>query len=264
MIQLTMQKITEHIYRFNENGPDMNVDAFLVIGSKKAIMIDGLMQAEGLYSMVRNCTNLPLEMIVLHGHLDHAGNGTKEFMDAGCKIYMSPLDYPLLKEFSLFYPKDAFCWLTGTEHFSLGGITLQTIPVPGHTKGSLSLYSPELDALFCSDCIGSGDVWLWLPHSLPLHEYHNSLVNLLDFLNQHPSTHIYTGHLWQLPAKETVSVPYTDIAYVKELLKLTDDIISGQKRGYKIDTPFAGFHVNEVRVVSGDLIFAYTYSPDQI
>ena len=68
MITLTITKLRDRIYKFNENGPDMNVDAFLVIGKNKGILIDGLMDAKGVLKEARKLTDLPLEMIITHGH----------------------------------------------------------------------------------------------------------------------------------------------------------------------------------------------------
>ena len=53
MITLTVTKLRDRIYKFNENGPDMNVDAFLVIGKNKGILIDGLMDAKGVLKEAR-------------------------------------------------------------------------------------------------------------------------------------------------------------------------------------------------------------------
>ena len=72
MSDLTVEKLQTNIYKFDENGEEMNVDAFLIIGEKKAIMIDGLMKAKGVLAEVKKLTNLPLEMIIAHGHPDHA------------------------------------------------------------------------------------------------------------------------------------------------------------------------------------------------
>lgn len=71
MSDLTVEKLQTNIYKFNENGEEMNVDAFLIIGEKKAIMIDGLMKAKGVLAEVKKLTDLPLEMIIAHGHPGH-------------------------------------------------------------------------------------------------------------------------------------------------------------------------------------------------
>ena len=105
-------KINEQLYEFTElsdlagNGVKVPyVDAYLLIGTKRAALIDALQYSKGLYEEVRKYTDLPLDILITHGHGDHAGCSLKEFADAGCKIYMCMEDYDSLLQMSPFVEK---------------------------------------------------------------------------------------------------------------------------------------------------------------
>lgn len=264
MVSLTVTKLRNNIYKFNEDGPDMNVDAFLVIGKKKAVMIDGLMHAKGFLQEARKLTDLPLEMIVTHGHPDHAGNGTKEFIDAGCSVSIIKEDLALLSDFHLSYSEDAFCFIKDGDSFDLGDISLKVIALAGHTPGSCILYCPEENLLFSSDAFGSGDIWLWLPHSTTLSEFRKNLTPILEFIRNHHDMTIYPGHTHQIPDYRGDGEQHIDLAYVEDLMAITTDLIEGRKTGRPVKTPFASIKSTDVHITSGRIMYQYTYSSRKI
>ena len=46
---------------------------------------------------------------------------------------------------------------------------------PGHTSGSISLWDDQAGILFSGDSLGAGTHWLFLPASLPLGVYQDSI-----------------------------------------------------------------------------------------
>lgn len=264
MITLTVKKLQDRIYEFTEDGPEMNVDAYLVIGDQKAMMIDGLMAAEGLYEEARKLTQLPLEMIVLHGHPDHAGNGTKEFIEAGCPVYMKKEDLAILPEFDIHYPQEAFTWMTDGEVFDLGGMSLHVMSLPGHTPGSCILYCKEKNVIFSSDSMGSGDIWMWLPHSTTLSQYSEKLTPVLSFIREHPDVVIYVGHASQVPDYRGDGGGFTDLAYAEDLMEVTEDLIERKKEGIQIEDPSPRIKGVDVYRTSGKIMIGYTYDPKKL
>lgn len=264
MITLTITKLRDRIYKFNENGPDMNVDAFLVIGKNKGILIDGLMDAKGVLKEARKLTDLPLEMIITHGHPDHAGNGAKEFIDAGCTVSIMKEDLGLLPDFQLDYPENAFHFIKDGDSFDLGEISLQVMALAGHTPGSCVLYCPEKNLMFSSDSFGSGDIWLWMPHSLPLSVFRQNLIPVLEFLRNHPDLIIYPGHTYQIPDYRGDSNACIDLAYVEDLMEITEDLIAGRKSGQPVPPPFPSIESTDVCITSGKIMYQYTYSSRKI
>ena len=67
------------------------VHCFLVEGRDKALLIDAMTGLRGLPAFVATLTDLPVEVALTHGHMDHAG-GVFEFG----RCYIHPADIPML------------------------------------------------------------------------------------------------------------------------------------------------------------------------
>ena len=68
------------------------VHCFLVEGQEKALLIDTMTGLRGLKEFVAGLTDLPVEVALTHGHMDHCG-GVYEW--ESCLIH--PLDMPQLQ-----------------------------------------------------------------------------------------------------------------------------------------------------------------------
>ena len=122
-------------------------------------------------------------IIITHNHLDHIGGlpGLREMTSAKVAVHRADLSYSeeglpysgflklLLKipGVSFFWPliyakpDDVDIQLEGGEVFSpLGG--MEVIHTPGHTPGSISLFSPQKKLLIVGDILNSGHRDLWL------------------------------------------------------------------------------------------------------
>ena len=192
MIEILTKKLGAHLYRFEEAGGPNQVHAYLICGRKKALMIDGLWLADGLLSeadkvlkaeygegYTQENRDKKLEMLITHGHEDHAGKGMEEFLNAGCKVYVPEKDWFLLEP-KYEDQKGQITFITGemcgecsgsgtlsfgqeNGNIDLGGITAQIVKMPGHTPGSLLVWVPEWNMLFTSDAVGAGVLWMQLP-----------------------------------------------------------------------------------------------------
>jgi len=186
---------------------------YLVCGTQKAVLIDTGMGIGSLKDYVRKLTDLPLIVINTHGHPDHGG-GNGEFEDV--PIYMSDRDIEIYEHMctTQFRIKDVK-FMIGKEvnqiknefisgqpktldvvdgmTFDLGGRTLKTIAVPGHTPGCICLYDDLTRCLFAGDSLTIGDTWMYLDHSLPMMTYLKSMVRLLGM--NLPISRIFPGHL---------------------------------------------------------------------
>ncbi|MDR2730781.1 MAG: MBL fold metallo-hydrolase [Treponema sp.] len=105
-----VKKIGENVYCITERTPENGgeVNAYLVTGTKKAVLIDSLMTDRSLYETVKNITSLPLEVILTHGHSDHAGAGLHKFHEAGVTIYISEKDFYFFRDNSPYGLKEEF------------------------------------------------------------------------------------------------------------------------------------------------------------
>jgi len=220
---------------------------YLVLGTEKAALIDTGMGIGSLKAYVRKITDLPLIVINTHGHPDHAG-GNGEFTDS--EIYMSDKDIDIYTTMcTVDYRLNDVRFMIGDEAdkikgdfisglpktihlkdgdgFDLGGRTLKTIAVPGHTPGCICLYDDLTSCLFGGDSLTNTDTWLYLDHCESLMTYLKSMVRLLG-LNLKISR-IFPGHL---PTPVSSDMIQRKIACAKA-------IIANPKIGVPIKT-FAG------------------------
>jgi glyoxylase-like metal-dependent hydrolase (beta-lactamase superfamily II) len=218
------------VWQFREDlGGDHSVDAWLVAGERRALLIDALQFAEGVYPQIRELTPLPVDVLIEHGHGDHTGPAMREVKDAGGKVYIHPADISLADPEDK-YGKDFFSPIEDGAKLDLGGISLEVMLVPGHTPGSLAALERKRRWLFSSDTIGSGPFWVQIPHSRPLHEIRDTVRALYDDLKQYPDLLIYPGHHYQSP--EQLGLPY--IADTLETLEL---ILAGKLSGTPMEIP---------------------------
>lgn len=192
-------KINEQIYQFNDA---MSVLSTLVIGSKQALLIDTGYGIGNLHEEVRKYTDLPLIVVDSHGHLDHTC-GNYQFDE----VYINEKDIKLCQEHTSeeyrkrnlknamlknVLPKNFNKeeYLTKREGnllklplnhvFDLGNICLETIEIPGHTKGSIAFYIEKYKIMVTSDG-ACPYVWLFLKESASLKTYIQSLEKLLRY-----------------------------------------------------------------------------------
>ncbi len=255
MNQVTVTKVREGIWIFTEDAPGTAVDAYLVCGSERAVLIDSLQEATGIYGRVRELTKLPVDLLLTHGHYDHTG-AAWEFAEAGCAIYMEPSDLPLLPDAKRPLNEAAVTPLKDGQIFELGGRTLETILVPGHTPGSAVFLDRKDQIAFSGDSFGSGPIWLQLPYSLPLSRFQVNLEAALEKLEEIPDLLLLQGHRNQSPRELRLD-------YVHDLLDTVKAVRDGSLRG-ETETMEAAGQVFPYAVVSHGAMLGLFYSPERI
>jgi glyoxylase-like metal-dependent hydrolase (beta-lactamase superfamily II) len=249
---LAVTRLGDAIWTFNEGA---QVDAYLIAGTKRAVVIDTLMADRSLYDAVRKLCSLPLDLLISHGHPDHAGAATWDFITAGETVYAHPADFPLLAEFG--FDPAAFTPLTEGTVFDLGGYALETLLMAGHTPGSVVFLEREKQHLYTGDAIGAGVFWMQLPGALPLRELRRSLGRLWEEVQDMDNLVIHPGHRHQAPRHDKEFL--TDTIYV------TDQIISGALTGTEREPiNFRGTLGPKYRSVAYKMITDYAYNPDNI
>ena len=144
---------------------------------------------------MRRITALPLYVVNSHGHVDHAC-GNWQFRE----VFIHPADVPVCIEhngrqmrqgelkgaelpadFDLVEYLDHDCGhlrpVVEGDVFNLGGITLEVVELPGHTKGSIGLLYREERILSVGDAVNCF-VWLFLPEAACLSVYKNTLYKV--------------------------------------------------------------------------------------
>ena len=187
-----------------------DVYCYLVIGNERALLFDTAYGIGSLPDAISTITDKPVTVVLGHGHIDHA-NGAYQFDEAWlheddfalCRLHTSPQyrRYVMNGRNSSSLP-DGFSIsdyvnagagnlqkLEGGELFDLGGLTMEVIPMEGHTAGSIGLLAREHRVLLDSDS-ANPYVWMQLEESLPVRSY----ITMLERTMQLDFNTFYTGH----------------------------------------------------------------------
>lgn len=125
---------------------DERVRQFLVIGEERALLFDAGFADSGVLETVRALTDLPIDVVMTHGDLDHSG-GLADF--GSCR--MNAGDWPLVKNGSI-----ALVPLDEGEIVACGDYRFRVIAIPGHSAGSLAFYDEAKGILLAGDSVQSG------------------------------------------------------------------------------------------------------------
>ena len=167
------------------NGVDRltHVYMYLLAGEKEAALIDGGMGQIPLDRIVRELTDLPVKMLLTHGHIDHIGAASM-FEE----VYMHDADRDTYQEhvtvvrerYEGDFPPPAkhIRSMKEGDLFDLGGRTLQVIETPGHTSGSVCILDMERKELYTGDTCCKAHVLLNMKFCETLECYYGSLKKL--------------------------------------------------------------------------------------
>lgn len=238
--------------KFTEDGALMPyVDAYLLIGEERAVLIDALQYTQELYPEVRKYTDLPLDVLITHGHGDHAGEAIPEFAKVGCKIYMRLADYENLYSMSPFIKKEWLVDIGDGDIYDLGGRTLEAIWCGGHTQGCVAFLDRASGLLFSGDTIGSGSFWMQLPCSLPMDRFRENLYHLWNQVKDIQELLIYPGHRNQSPVQLTQQ-------YIQDCMFIADGLVKGAIEGEEKTLDMADRHMVFRSVAHGQMLdFCY-------
>lgn len=251
------KEIGENIWQFTEGDkPYFDVNAYLIIGERSALLVDALQSETGILEEIRKLTDKPLEVFITHGHRDHVGNGLLEFHKAGIPIYMNYQDYEMIKGIDYGMKPD---WLTDLEAghvFDLGSYCFEVLPVNGHTKGSMVALDRVHQLLFSGDSIGSGNFWMQLPGCSPLHVFRDDLEKLAAACADCPDLLVFPGHRSQSPVQLTGQ-------YVKDTLYITNGLLDGSLKGEPESMPWNNGVMKYSKIGYGQMV-NYCYNPENL
>ncbi len=178
----------------------MGVCVTLLAGSERAVLVDTAYGIGDLKSFVRGLTDLPLEVVLTHGHHDHA-LGAMGFDAAGVLCG----EEEVFREYTCFSRRERVLeqaaakgiLLVGPEReeyldrpmpplkmleegdVHLGGMTARIIRCPGHTPGSLVVWVPERGILLSGDNYNPC-TWVFFHEALGPRTYRGNVEKLLS------------------------------------------------------------------------------------
>jgi hydroxyacylglutathione hydrolase len=231
MVVFESERVTSHIVRIRAKGT--GVCQYLIEGDDRALLVDTGYGIGDLRSFVEQLTDKPYEVVITHGHVDHA-SGAAQFD----KVYMSFADLPVARERTTFAarhqslagksdldkvpesewiePKvDGYLPLEEGQMFHLGNLDIETIHVPGHTPGMMVLLDIQERIAFFGDACGVFTMLLRSEAS-SVHEFRQSLAHL----KEHEAR--YDRVLRQHGTCES------DKAVLEENMDICDEVLSGE------------------------------------
>jgi glyoxylase-like metal-dependent hydrolase (beta-lactamase superfamily II) len=181
---------------------------YLVVGEKRALLVDAMAGYGDLRAAVAEICDLPLTVALTHNHYDHSG-GTYWFDEA----LVSEADLPLVAgEEALANQAYETLVANGTferdvpwalaqgaapslsvvregDVFDLGGLTVEAVALPGHTAGSMGYLVRERRILLSGDAV-TPIMCIFFEESLPVEEYRRTLAKMSEL----PFDEFWTGH----------------------------------------------------------------------
>ena len=226
--RIILTQINPHVYLMDDHH---EATGYIVVGSKKALVIDTMNGYEDVRAVVGTVTNLPIMVVNTHGHCDHIYGNV--YFDCA---YLHPADLPVAQEHMRFpefieecnkrvLQMPPFEPIRGGEVIDLGGLHLEVIELPGHTPGGILLLLKEDRILFTGDSINH-HLWMQLEESSSMPEFVNNLEKVM-YLTKEADV-ILHGH-----ARGT-----DDISLMDKLLQGAKEIAEGKTEN---DKPYKWF-----------------------
>ncbi len=183
----SVYRIHNWLYALYEDGQYDEALMYLVIGEKRAAVIDGGTGIGRLDKLVEELTDKPYFLLLTHTHNDHIG-GCEDFKEIaayddvmsresaakglgkdkmGEMLEPGAVIKPLPAEFD---PEDFYAppytvthWLRDGEELDLGGRKLEVIYTPGHSSDHICLLDRDARYLYTGDIYYTGGVTSYLP-----------------------------------------------------------------------------------------------------
>ena len=150
-MQTTIGRISDGVWAIDQGM----VRSFLIVGTKRALLLDTGAGECDLIEMIREVTDLPLTVVQTHGDGDHTACSA-----LFPEIYAHPAEFENICQFRPEL-KEKLRPVKEGDSFDLGGRSLSVIDAPGHTPGSICLLDSENRILFSGDTVSYGPVFLF-------------------------------------------------------------------------------------------------------
>jgi hydroxyacylglutathione hydrolase len=226
--QFAVTNIAPGIYAISEPKYYQHNVSYLVVGSRRALMIDsGASTTEDITQVVHSLTDKPVAVIPTHLHFDHIGGlhrfktiwmidvaATRELEDKSGITRIPAERHIGTPDGFTSTPFKVEKYLKPGAMVDLGGRRIRVIYSPGHTRDEIVLYSPLGNMLFAGDFIYPAGLF-----SGNDKDYLQSANNILKVINA--QTVIYGAHAGR-PREANAPPPvlhYEDIVGVRNALE---------------------------------------------
>lgn len=232
---MPFERIADGVYLINEYG---GVNCYLVTGEKGALLIDCGTGTGDFKRTVGKITDLPLNVLATHGHVDHIGGADQfpfVFVHRDDCRFINKLQTSLILR-KLFVAANGEMKKNGisARDVKRGDFKPKLIPVndnftidlgsklitvkhtKGHTAGSIAVIDEKDNIIFSGDNVCDA-LWMHMPGSVSLEEWLPGAQWLYEMSLQY---HIYWGH----------RTPQLQSDYILQVINWGKEIISSHKR----------------------------------
>jgi glyoxylase-like metal-dependent hydrolase (beta-lactamase superfamily II) len=158
-------------------------------GAEGAVVVDPGADVDALPA---DCAGI----LITHSHWDHLGGVADLAERTGAQVYMPRQEAPVLAHPADWFPEvplrpyEADVLLDGGETLELGGLSFETMNVPGHSPGHLAYHADG--ALFSGDVIFAGSVGRT---DIPFSDWDTLFESIRALIERFPpETVVYPGH----------------------------------------------------------------------
>jgi hydroxyacylglutathione hydrolase len=229
-----VQPIAPGVWAIGEPADDPDNYEYLVVGRKRALLIDAGATARDIHPVLARLTRLPVTVIPTHLHFDHT-NGLGNFTSVALvdlpETRARERDgvvrlgrYQYIGSDSPTFRVTQWIWPGG--EIDLGGRRVRVLWTPGHTSSSVSIYAPSDGLLFTGDLIYPTTLYAFLPGS-SLAAYQATAERLLATLPA--NTRIYGAHCCRNDAPP--QAPWMTMQDLKDVGTAVANIRSGKAHG---------------------------------
>ena len=237
-----VEEIATGVYKFYEQR---NASIYLVVGEKKACLIDSAYGLTNLKELVGHFTDLPVTLVNTHGHIDHVlGNhwfdnaylnsADRHMYDEITIQFSEMINEPWVQDFygdfiKNINPEDVHFPvpqdIAEGDVIDLGGKQLEVYEMPGHTKGSIVLIDRSDKICYSGDSIIE-NLWLFLEESQEPETYLNSLKHIREVLEDAGIEKIYDGHF----SYEPLTMQKLD-----NMVEAMEKVVAGELTGVEVE-----------------------------
>ncbi|ESL02724.1 metallo-beta-lactamase domain protein [Catonella morbi ATCC 51271] len=152
----------------------VSTNVYLVFYNGNCLIVDPSDEAERIISHINEKQVKPLAILITHGHFDHIMAAPVLAEKYGIKIYAGEADRQLLEDSKLNlgqrflgedFTMEADEYLKDGDELEFEGFRLKVLYTPGHTVGSISFYSDDLEdneafkkVIFSGDSLFAGSI----------------------------------------------------------------------------------------------------------
>lgn len=190
-----IEQIDKNTFAISEYKHWEETHCYLLIGSKRAVLIDTGLGVANIKCVVEDITTLPILVINTHIHWDHIG-GHKYFKDIMVhekevewlsgkfplplqivkkNLTLKPCGFPddfEIEDYNIFHGHPTSIMHDG-DIIDLGSRKLKVIHTPGHSPGHCCFYEEDKGYLFSGDLIYKGCLDAFYPTTDPLAFMHS-------------------------------------------------------------------------------------------